>query len=246
MALYTLGKMGYSADLAANGLEVLEALRRRPYDVVLMDVQMPEMDGLEATRHIREEWGAAERPRIVAMTANAMQGDRELCLASGMDDYVTKPVQVAALQMALLACRRVGEAEAVAAVPAAPESPSEPARPPAIDRKTLLDFFPDLAEGQTEILAEMVAMLLEDVPLRLDQLAAAAAEGRADQLVAIAHTLKGASRSFGALEFATQCQELETSAKSGQTDFALAGVAIEALRAEFTRVAEEIVRELHP
>ena len=89
-------------------------------------------------------------------------------------------------------------------------------------------------------------MLLEDVPLRLDQLAAAAAEGRADQLVAIAHTLKGASRSFGALEFATQCQELETSAKSGQTDFALAGVAIEALRAEFTRVAEEIVRELHP
>ena len=238
VALYTLGKMGYRADLAANGLEVLEALRRQPYDVVLMDVQMPEMDGLEATRHILEEWEPGDRPRIVAMTANAMQGDRELCLAAGMDDYVTKPVQVAALQTALLACRRLAVAEPV-------ELPPEPL-PPAIDRQTLLDFFPDLAEGETAMFEEMVAMLLEDVPQRLELLTAMAAEGRTDQVLAIAHTLKGASRSFGALRFATMCQELESEAKGGSLDPAVAALAIEELRAEFTRVTEEISRELHP
>jgi len=90
--------------VAANGIEAIEALQRQPYDVVLMDVQMPEMDGLEATRRIVARWPAGERPRIVAMTANAMQGDREECLAAGMDDYVTKPIRVEMLQQALQAC----------------------------------------------------------------------------------------------------------------------------------------------
>ena len=239
VALYTLGKMGYRAELASNGEEALEALRSHPYDVVLMDVQMPVMDGLEATRRIREEWEPQSRPRIVAMTANAMQGDRELCLASGMDDYVTKPVQVSALQAALLKCRRLERAEAV-------EAPAEAAQPlpPAVDRQTLIDFFPDLAEGDTEVFREMAAMLLEDVPQRLDQLAAMAAEGRADQVQAIAHTLKGASRSFGAVRFATLCQELESEAKGGTLDPAAAGVALAMLRTEFDRVAEEIGRDL--
>jgi signal transduction histidine kinase/ActR/RegA family two-component response regulator len=105
LALRLLQQMGYRADVAANGIEVIEALQRQPYDVVLMDVQMPEMDGLEATRRIVTRWSADQRPRIVAMTANAMQGDREECLAAGMDDYITKPIRVAALQQALLECR---------------------------------------------------------------------------------------------------------------------------------------------
>jgi signal transduction histidine kinase/ActR/RegA family two-component response regulator len=105
LALRLLQQMGYRADVAANGIEAIEALQRQPYDVVLMDVQMPEMDGLEATRRILQRWGATERPRILAMTANAMQGDREECLAAGMDDYITKPIRVAALQQALLECR---------------------------------------------------------------------------------------------------------------------------------------------
>ena len=105
LALRLLQQMGYRADVAANGIEAIEALQRQPYDVVLMDVQMPEMDGLEATRRIAQRWGATERPRILAMTANAMQGDREECLAAGMDDYITKPIRVAALQQALLECR---------------------------------------------------------------------------------------------------------------------------------------------
>ena len=101
LALRLLGQMGYRADVAANGIEAIEALERQRYDVVLMDVQMPEMDGLEASRRITAKWEAAERPRIVAMTANAMQGDREACLAAGMDDYVTKPIRVDDLVRAL-------------------------------------------------------------------------------------------------------------------------------------------------
>jgi signal transduction histidine kinase/DNA-binding response OmpR family regulator len=102
LALRLLQQMGYRADLASNGIEVIESLERQPYDVVLMDVQMPEMDGLEASRRIVAKWPAKARPRIVAMTANAMQGDREACLGAGMDDYVTKPIRVDALVQALL------------------------------------------------------------------------------------------------------------------------------------------------
>ena len=91
--------MGYRADLASNGIEAVESVERQTYDVILMDVQMPEMDGLEAARRITAKWAADARPRIVAMTANAMQGDREMCLAAGMDDYLT-PIRVDQL------CRR--------------------------------------------------------------------------------------------------------------------------------------------
>jgi CheY-like chemotaxis protein len=101
LALRILQQMGYRADLASNGEEAVESVERQVYDVVLMDVQMPDMDGLEATRRICERWGPQERPRIVAMTANAMQGDREMCLAAGMDDYLTKPIRVERLVEAL-------------------------------------------------------------------------------------------------------------------------------------------------
>jgi signal transduction histidine kinase/CheY-like chemotaxis protein len=94
LALRLLSQMGYRADLASNGIEAIECVERRTYDVVLMDVQMPEMDGLEATRQIAAKRPRDKRPRIVAMTANAMQGDREACLAAGMDDYITKPIRV--------------------------------------------------------------------------------------------------------------------------------------------------------
>ena len=101
LALRILQQMGYRADLASNGIEAVESVERQAYDVVLMDVQMPEMDGLEAARTICARWAPGERPRIVAMTANAMQGDRDLCLAAGMDDYLTKPIRVERLVEAL-------------------------------------------------------------------------------------------------------------------------------------------------
>ena len=101
LALRILQQMGYRADVASNGIEAVESVGRQPYDVVLMDVQMPEMDGLEAARRIFAQWQAAKRPRIIAMTANAMQGDREQCLDAGMDDYLTKPIRVERLAEAL-------------------------------------------------------------------------------------------------------------------------------------------------
>ncbi len=101
LALRLLQQMGYRADLASNGIEAIESVHRQTYDVVLMDVQMPEMDGLEASRQINARWQPKDRPRIIAMTANAMQGDRDMCLAAGMDDYLTKPIRVERLVEAL-------------------------------------------------------------------------------------------------------------------------------------------------
>ena len=101
VALRMLERLGYRADLAKNGLEVLEALNKQTYDVLLLDVHMPKMDGLEASREICKRLSIEQRPRIIAMTANAMQGDKEECIAAGMDDYISKPVHISALQRAL-------------------------------------------------------------------------------------------------------------------------------------------------
>jgi CheY-like chemotaxis protein len=101
LAMRLLQQMGYRADLASNGIEAVESVQRQTYDVVLMDVQMPELDGLDATRQICTLMEAERRPRIVAMTANAMQGDQEICIAAGMDDYLTKPIRVDRLVEAL-------------------------------------------------------------------------------------------------------------------------------------------------
>jgi CheY-like chemotaxis protein len=102
VALRFLEKIGYRADVVFNGLEVLEALKRQLYDVILMDVQMPEMDGEQTTHEIRTRWRIIQQPRIIAMTANAMQGDREHYLSIGMDDYLAKPVRIKELVRALI------------------------------------------------------------------------------------------------------------------------------------------------
>jgi CheY-like chemotaxis protein len=103
LVLKMLEKMGYRADLACNGMEAIQALQHKPYDVILMDIQMPQVDGLEATRRIRQQWGS-EGPRIIALTANASKEDRENCFAVGMNDFVSKPIQVAVLESALERC----------------------------------------------------------------------------------------------------------------------------------------------
>ncbi|HEY9875291.1 MAG TPA: response regulator [Candidatus Obscuribacterales bacterium] len=105
LLLQVLKRLGYSADIANNGLEVIELLHRQPYDVILMDVQMPEMDGIEATRRICLEWGSEKRPRIIAVTANTVNGHREMCLEAGMDDYLSKPLRKEELCQALAKCQ---------------------------------------------------------------------------------------------------------------------------------------------
>ncbi|MGD1808785.1 GAF domain-containing protein [Dapis sp. BLCC M126] len=107
LAVQLLEKMGYYADVVSNGIEVIEAIDRQSYDVIFMDVHMPEMDGLTATKRIVIEQDATKRPRIIAMTANAMQGDREICLEAGMDDYISKPIRVEELIQALLKCEAI-------------------------------------------------------------------------------------------------------------------------------------------
>jgi CheY-like chemotaxis protein len=101
VAIHMLARLGYRADVAGNGLETIQALKRRPYDIVLMDVQMPEMDGLEATRQIRKDTSLKQRPWIIALTANAMEGDAEKCREAGMDDYLGKPIKKQDLEAVL-------------------------------------------------------------------------------------------------------------------------------------------------
>ncbi len=107
VAIHMLKKIGYQADVVMNGLEAIETLQKSIYDVVLMDLQMPKMDGIEATRHIISHFSPERRPQIVAMTANAMEGDREICLAAGMNDYITKPINIEQLAKALSNCRPI-------------------------------------------------------------------------------------------------------------------------------------------
>lgn len=142
LALADLEHMGYRADVAGNGLEVLAALARQPYDLILMDVQMPDLDGLETTRRIRADDRLAGQPRIIAMTANALQGDREVCIEAGMDDYLSKPIQVGVLQAMLerwgqvirgqAALAEAALAEAPAGQPAVPSPPAAVALPVAV------------------------------------------------------------------------------------------------------------------
>ncbi|MGD1044474.1 MAG: response regulator [Bacteroidota bacterium] len=105
ITLWFLKKLGYRADVAFNGIEAIDALKRQSYDVILMDAEMPEMDGREATMAIRKDFPANEQPHIIAMTANASQGDRESFLSIGMNDYVTKPLKLDEMVRALLACQ---------------------------------------------------------------------------------------------------------------------------------------------
>jgi CheY-like chemotaxis protein len=133
LAKQMLGRLGYRVDVANNGVEALDAVARQRYDLVFMDVLMPEMDGLEATICIRNNIHPAHQPRIVAMTANAMQGDREKCLAAGMDDYLSKPIQVRELVVAI--------EQSATAAKSKEDKPSPPSKPvDLIAQKTNPEF----------------------------------------------------------------------------------------------------------
>lgn len=241
VALAMLGRMGYRADVAGNGLEAIEALRRQGYDVVLMDVQMPEMGGLEAARQICEEWPQGKRPRLIAMTAGAMEGDREKCLEAGMDDYISKPVKMEALQAGLERCVRVSEG-------GAGEGGSDQVFPPAavqpvnpsVDLKVLVSLREELyEEGEPDALTEMIDLFLRCTPPLLESLREAAVRGSAQEVRYAAHSLKGSCGNFGILGMAKLCSELEAKARAGE----LQGTAelVAQLEEEFVRVKEVLV-----
>ena len=208
LALRLLEKLGYRADVAANGLEAIEALDRQPYDLVLMDVQMPEMGGVEATRLILDRWPEEDRPWIVAMTAEAMQGDREGFLAAGMNDYVAKPIRPGELVAAI---RRTPSRRSSAAA-----GPADGARP-AVDAAVLARLAESMG-GDDAFVAELIEQFVTDSPALVEAARRGLEEGDADEVRRAAHTLKSNAATFGANELADRSSRLETDAKAGALD----------------------------
>ena len=228
LALRMLERMGYRADVAGNGLEVLEALKRQDYDVVLMDVQMPEMDGLEACQRIHQDWPVERHPRVIAMTANAMREDREACFAAGMDDYLSKPIHVEELVHALNRCRPVqaaanGPAEEVTLLePSAGALGQAPGDESAAAAVLDLSKLNSMTGGDQDFLREMIQTYLEEAPRLLGDMRKAVAQGDAAGLRIAAHSLKSNSAAFGANELTELCRELEGMGKAGELDGAAA------------------------
>ncbi len=230
VALRLLQQLGYKADVAVNGVECLQAIERLPYDIVFMDVQMPEMDGMEATRQIRERQkkpGATGNFKagiaIVAMTANAMQGDREKCLAAGMDDYISKPIRPGDIRKMIelwgpkVAAAAPAPVQAPAPAPAAQvlskAAPAPPAAnlPPPVDMERLLDF----ANGDPANLRELVELYLDQTSKQLMQLQTAVGDKKGDIVKRVAHSCSGASSTCGMGVIVPLLKELERQGNDG-------------------------------
>lgn len=200
VAVGMLTRRGHTVEIANNGLEAVEAVTRSHFDVVLMDLQMPHMGGLEATRTIRAlEAGTGWRSRIVAMTAHAMKGDREQCLAAGMDAYLAKPIDRESLFAA------VEEGDEVT-----PRAPS----PGSFD----LDDLRDRLDGNDDLIAEIVGLFLEDCPARLAEIGTAVASRDRGRIRTAAHSLKGAAGSLSATALVQCADALETAAQGDSDD----------------------------
>jgi signal transduction histidine kinase/CheY-like chemotaxis protein/HPt (histidine-containing phosphotransfer) domain-containing protein len=250
LALLVLERLGYRADVAGNGVEALEALRRQHYDVILMDVQMPEMDGLAATRAIGREFPGGRRPRIVAMTANAMKEDRDECFAAGMDDFVSKPIQFDELVAALNRC----QARAATAIQERPpqavpvteaqEDAAAQVAPPVLDPAALQRLRGTLGKQADAMLPALIDDFVQDAPRLIADAQRSWEQGQLAELRRAAHTLKSGSATFGAMALSALARELEYSARDGtlerveellaqiQSEYLQAKAALEALRKE--------------
>jgi len=220
LALRLLEKHGHTAVVVGNGREALAALHRNQFDLVLMDVQMPEMDGLEATRRVRNRQSSTPQSEIpnpsipiIAMTAHAMKGDEERCLAVGMNGYVTKPIRADALFEAIESC--LGD-----------RPPVSPPGRSVIDRDKALAS----VDGDTELLRELAGLFLGDCPTQMAAIGQAIATGDAAGLRSAAHALKGAACNFGAKAVTDAALKLEILGRDSQ--LAGAGAACSALEAE--------------
>ena len=255
LALRLLARMGYQADVVGNGLEALAALDRQIYDVVLMDVQMPDLDGLETTMKLRRDLPAYRQPRVIAMTANAMQGDREKCLAAGMDDYVSKPIRIEILVTALSKSRPINGIDEIekrlGETNPSPESKedSEPAQSSndplqtpheaAVLDPAALNNLLDMVGGEFDFLIELIDSFLEDAPQLLAELDQGVSQGDADVVHRVAHSLKSNGADFGATQFTELCRELELRGKSGNLDHA-AEDALQ-IKVEYERVRAALI-----
>ncbi len=229
LAVSLLEKRGYRVEVAENGRKALEAWASRSFDLILMDVQMPEMDGLEAARRIRQREGqSGGHIPIVAMTAHAMEDDRQRCLEAGMDEVITKPISPQTLYAA------VETAAGLSVLKAAPTPEDPTARPEALDREALLAQF----SYDHGFLAEMVEVLARETPQRLRRMLQALEQGDAQALAHEAHAFKGVLGNFSQGPAFEQAKSLEQGARAG--DLEGCRDTLSSLR----RRAEELIRQL--
>ena len=242
VAVRMLERLGYRADVAANGLEAVEALSYASYDAVLMDVQMPEMDGYEATKEIREREGASRHTPVIAMTASAMQGDREQALEAGMDDYVAKPVKLKELEAILERWISKAKEDKATVFEAGEGSVGQDSDEDSLDRSVLAGLRELQEEGEPDILNGLIELFLTNVPPQLVALREAVEGGDAHSVERIAHTLKGSCGNMGAVRMQALFAELEEVGRS--EGLAAAPVRITRLEEEFGRVREAFEEEL--
>lgn len=233
LTLRILQKMGYLADVAGNGVEVLDALRRQNYDVVLMDVQMPEMDGLEATRNIVTHWPEHTRPKIIAMTANAMQGDREKCIDAGMDDYISKPILVEEVQRVLEQWGPTAFTEKAAIRAPTPIVP-------IIDLSIIAGLREMSEKDEPSFLSELIDLFVELSPQLVNEIKQSAQQADAVNMTQAAHKLKGSSFNLGARHLADICQQIETKGRS--SDFSEIRSLVEQLEKGYEQTLLELKR----
>jgi len=232
VAVRMFERLGYRVDVVANGFEAVEALSRIAYDLVFMDCQMPEMDGFEATAEIRRREAEGRHTIVIAMTANAMQGDRERCLRAGMDDYVAKPITTESLAAVFERwCRPGIRAAAYQAMPAEGSTID----PLVFDGLRVLSD-----EDDPGFLTRLIGHFLLDTPARLAMLGAACRKGRAEEVQRIAHSVKGSASNLGALGLARLCDKV--SAEAARELSAVPGLLGE-LELEFQRVRAELERD---
>jgi signal transduction histidine kinase/HPt (histidine-containing phosphotransfer) domain-containing protein len=213
VAMRLVQQIGYQPDVTANGREALEALNQKPYDLIFMDVMMPEMDGYEATRLIREGQKVGAHPNyqsrivIVAMTAQAMQGDREKCIAAGMDDYLSKPIRLADIRGIIE--RWALQTPPAKPVPAKSEPPAAEATPVDMDRLN------DMTDGNAENFRELAELFLRQTAQQLEQITSAVRANDADKVRHVAHSCAGASATLGMVRIVPLLRELERQGKEG-------------------------------
>jgi len=217
VAVGMLDDIGLSADVAANGLEVLQALRlapsSAPYDLILMDCQMPEMDGYATTEAIRKGAAGTEYNElmVIAMTANAMKGDKEKCIASGMNDYLSKPVDAYALKKML----QHYLVHADSSQPTQEQEQEQEQDDNIWDKTEALKR----VRNREDRLLKLVQMFTDDMPERMDRLAQALSRKDSETAAELAHTIKGVAGNLSAKQLAQQCKTLEQAYR--QKDFAV-------------------------
>jgi PAS domain S-box-containing protein len=231
VALHMLEKLGYRADVAANGLEALDALRRQDYDVILMDHQMPEMDGVTATGKIRREWSEDKQPWIVAMTADALEGDKERFLEAGMDDYVPKPIMFNDLADAL-ARSLPGDDASVDS----PDGLAKDSAPEDVEPIDVANFEDRLGPSSSAILPNLVSLFVDEAEPVIVELRQAANDGNWARLESLGHRLSGSSSNISALQFNAACQLLRQEAKEHNQE--KVGQAVAELEQEYAKIID--------